>query len=126
MKKKTFEPYEGKEDDLQKVCIRYLSYYPSLFYCHVPNGGNRSAKEGAKFKAMGVRAGMPDLLIFNPSTIDGLPYIGLAIELKVKGGKLRPNQREALQILKSLGWYIQVVYSFDEFEDLVERYVKNF
>jgi hypothetical protein len=118
---KQYEPYEGKEDDLQQICARYLAYMPEIFYCHVPNGGNRNAREAAKFKRMGVRAGIPDLLIFNPSG----PYNGLAIELKVKGGKVRPNQKEALERFKALGWLTVVVYSFDQFEDVIEDYFKK-
>ena len=117
---KNYEPYEGKEDDLQQICARYLAYSPDIFYCHVPNGGKRNAREAAKFKRMGVRAGIPDLLIFNPSG----HYNGLAIELKVKGGKVRPSQKEALERLNRLGWCTKVVYSFDQFEHIINVYFK--
>ena len=117
---KNYEPYEGKEDDLQQICARYLAYMPTVFYCHVPNGGKRNAREAAKFKRMGVKAGIPDLLIFNPSG----EYNGLAIELKVKGGKVRPNQKEALERFKVMRWRVEVVYSFDQFEDIINAYFK--
>lgn len=118
----TFKPYEGKEDDLQATCAYYLNLHPKAFFCHVPNGGNRNPREGAKFKRMGVRAGMPDLLIFNATAINDVYYRGLAIELKVKGGKLRENQVNALEELKRLGWYVAVCFSFDEFEAVVKYY----
>lgn len=35
---------------------------PNVVYFHVPNGGSRSAVEGARFKAIGVKAGVPDLV----------------------------------------------------------------
>jgi hypothetical protein len=36
---------------------------PGAFYFHCPNGGKRSKAEGGIFKALGVRAGMPDLIV---------------------------------------------------------------
>ena len=117
---KNYEPYEGKEDDLQQICARYLAYYPDVFYCHVPNGGKRNPREGAKFKRMGVKAGIPDILIFNPND----SYNGLAIELKVKGGKLSQSQKEALKRFELIRWRVEVVYSFDQFEDIIDAYFK--
>lgn len=35
---------------------------PNVVYFHVPNGGSRSAAEGGRFKAIGVKAGVPDLV----------------------------------------------------------------
>jgi hypothetical protein len=35
---------------------------PGVVYFHVPNGGSRNAAEGARFKAIGVKAGVPDLI----------------------------------------------------------------
>ncbi len=54
------------EDTLQKSIIQYLRIAApnGLLYFHVPNGGKRSASEGARFKAMGVMAGVADLLFF--------------------------------------------------------------
>ena len=55
---------------------------------HVPNGGKRNAAEAARFKAMGVKAGVPDLCL--PVPRGG--YAGLYIEMKY--GKKQDN-REA-------------------------------
>lgn len=68
---------------------------------HVPNGGFRNAIEAAKFKRLGVSAGVPDICI---------PYArkgrhGLYIELKrVSGGKLSESQVEWGEFLKSQGY----------------------
>lgn len=36
--------------------------YPELeLLHHIPNGGKRNAREGARFKRMGVKAGVPDI-----------------------------------------------------------------
>ena len=117
-----FEKYDGREDDLQQICATYLNLHPKAFYCHVPNGGKRNAREAAKFKRMGVKAGIPDLLIFNASAINDIYYRGLAIELKVKGGKVRDNQIERLESFKKCGWFVAICWSFDEFEHVVKTY----
>lgn len=59
-----------------------------LRFFHVPNGGYRNPKEAAKFKAIGVRAGVPDLVI--------LPANGKAcfIELKADKGNLTEPQQD--------------------------------
>lgn len=121
MPTKQFEPYEGKEDDLQVACMRWLQYaHPDVLAFHVPNGGKRNAREGAKFKRMGVKAGVPDVLLLTPKQ----GFNGFAIELKVKGGKLSANQKERLNDFKTCHWKTAVCYSFDEFEYLVNDYLK--
>lgn len=45
---------------------------------HVPNGGQRGRRGAAIFKNMGVRAGVPDLLLLQPRQ----GFAGLGIELK--------------------------------------------
>ncbi len=71
---------------------------------HSPNGGRRNAREGAKFKRMGVSAGFPDLTI--PYARKGCH--GLYIEIKtVLGGKLSEAQIWWGNFLKKEGyaWY---------------------
>ena len=76
------------EAQLQKAITSFLHYqYPKLLWFHVPNGGRRSAAEGAKFKAMGVLAGVADILIFN----DGFFY---DVELKSGKGVMSASQKD--------------------------------
>lgn len=49
---------------------------------HIPNGGKRTKTEAARFRAAGVRSGVPDL--FLPCARGG--YHGLWIEMKAVGG----------------------------------------
>ena len=59
---------------------------------HCPNGGYRDPRTAAKFKAMGVKAGVWD--IFLPC-----PTPGLYVEMKAGKGRLTPGQvsfRDAL------------------------------
>lgn len=77
-----------KEDFEQIVCANWLRGLGVPWY-HVPNGGRRDEIEGAKFKRMGVSAGVPDICI----CVARKGYHGLYIELKRKfGGKLSESQ----------------------------------
>ena len=118
----TFEKQEGKEDDLQTSCMQWLQYaHPDVLAFHVPNGGNRSAREGAKFKRMGVLAGVPDILIITPKG----GFNGFAVELKVKGGKVSELQNKCLKRFEACNFKILVCWSFDEFEFEVNEYLKK-
>lgn len=80
----------NSEDELCIACVRWWDRVVGDRYgmIHIPNGGSRDAREGAKFKRMGVRAGTPDYLIQK----DGIP-VGW---LEFKWGKngLSPTQKE--------------------------------
>lgn len=108
-----------KEDQLQKAVARLLDS-AGLVWCHPPNGGNRSAATGALMKAMGAKAGVPDVLVFTrPKMINPYPgpigyRNGLAIELKIGKNRPTPAQLEWKDKLERCGWRWEVCYSFDE------------
>lgn len=92
---------------------------------HIPNGGARTKTEGGIFKAMGVKAGVPDLFLpVGKTGPDGLRY-GLYIELKAPGGRLRPNQREWLEALRLQGYACAVCYGAEEAEQALEKYLNG-
>ena len=97
------------EDDLQAAVAELLDMLGWL-YCHVPNGGKRNLREAARLKRMGVKAGIPDVLIFEP-TIHGH---GLAIELKVKPNRVTPEQLATMKALGERGWAWQPCYSMSD------------
>ena len=83
------KPYQAGEDYFQKAVARFIWFkYPKLIWFHTPNGGFRNGKEAAKFKDMGVRSGVSDL-IFLESRMN---YNGLIIELKTKKNEITKNQ----------------------------------
>ncbi len=65
------------EENLHRAAVAHLrASLPSPWIVfHIPNGGGRSKAEAGILKAMGVLAGMPDLLIIGPLPIAG--YEGL-------------------------------------------------
>ncbi len=75
------------EDDLQAAVVKYLAAAkPKCIWYAVPNGGVRNVREAARFKAMGVRAGVSDL-VFQWAGGSG------CIELKAPGGRQSGRQK---------------------------------
>ena len=79
--------------------------HPELWIFAVPNGGHRGASQGAKLKAEGVTRGVPDLYI---------PALRLWVEMKIKGGRVAPEQRRWHEYLEGIGDRVVVAYSRDE------------
>lgn len=110
------------EDSLQKSCVSWFSLqhreYAKLLH-HSPNGGKRNATEAAKFKAMGVRAGFPDLIL----CIARHGYHGLFIELKTDKGRQTENQKYYQCVLEEQGYRYIVVRSLEEFINVINDYL---
>ena len=64
-----------------------LNAAPDVIWFHPPNGEARSARTGGKLKAMGVKPGVPDLVVVLPG---GHAHF---LELKSARGSLSPHQR---------------------------------
>lgn len=104
------------EEDLQRACMDWVflntARYPKLkFMVHVPNGGKRPKGEAGKLKAMGCRAGYPDLTLPRRH----LRYFGLAMELKSPTGSVSAEQRVWLDGFADDGWLVAVIRSLDDF-----------
>lgn len=101
------------EEALQRAVVELLTLYENrglLTYCHVPNGGYRTPAQAGAFRAMGVRSGVPDLIIWTP---EGHSF---AIELKAGRGSLSDAQVLFRSTLESLGHRVYVAWSLDEVE----------
>lgn len=74
----------------------------SLF--HPPNGGHRHKAVAGKMKAMGAKAGVPDLCLPVAAEMqDGTRYGALWIELKSQSGRLRDSQKAWRDRLRANG-----------------------
>jgi len=91
--------------------------YSDLLWTHVGHGGTRNKIEAAKFKRMGVKPGVPDVMIFDTK---------LALELKVYPNKITPAQKDWLDRLMYAGWKTFVVYSLDEAMFIIDEYCARF
>jgi hypothetical protein len=85
-----------------------------VWFCHIPNGGARTAIAGALFKALGVRPGAPDLLIVR----GGQP---LFLELKAPGRKPSPAQLECHEALRRAGAVVEVAADIDVARAFLDR-----
>ena len=101
------------EEQLHRAVVDLLQIYENrglLAFCHVGNGGRRSKAEAGIFRALGVRAGVPDLLVWAAGGR------GFGVELKASTGKLSPAQTFWHATLETLGHRGYVVRSLDEME----------
>ena len=96
--------------------------YPELaLLFHIPNGGSRKdAREGAHFKKLGVKAGVPDLFL----PVARGAYHGLFIEMKrEKGGRVSDDQEAWLLALSSQGYATFVANGYEEARQMLEVYL---
>lgn len=100
-------------------CKKFDESFLSDYLMHIPNGGARSPREGAKFKRMGVMKGFPDLFLFVPNA----QAAGLFIELKAKGGKVQPSQKNVMRRLGEQGYECVVAYGASQAIAEIERYL---
>lgn len=85
---------------------------------HVPNGMFTNAREGAKFKAQGVIAGVPDLVfVWNGKT----HYI----EVKTEKGRLSEQQKALHQKWAEQGVLVNVCRSSEEIINFVSELVQQ-
>jgi hypothetical protein len=107
------------EEALQSACVKWfaLSHGNARrgVLLHIPNGGSRPSREGAKLKKMGTVAGAPDLLLIHG---DGRVS---AFELKAEGGTVSKPQREMHARLAEHFVAVHVVRSLEQFEQIVNR-----
>lgn len=95
--------------------------YPELkFLFHVPN--ERSDKvQASVLKKMGVRKGVPDLILPVPSG----HYHGLFIEMKKVGGVVSDDQLWWLEHLRANGYAIAVCYGWKKATEVLLWYLNQ-
>ena len=121
---RTRRPQHHHEDSLQKACVAWFDYTHkalSPYLHHSPNGGLRNAAEAAKFKAMGVRAGFPDLVLLVPR--GKCPF--LAIELKYGRNGQSERQKAYQKALEAVGARYVVCKSLEEFQKIINEYLNS-
>ena len=103
-----------------------VEQYPELRWMHaIPNGGYRHKSEAGKLRAMGVKAGVPD--IFLP--IKRGEYSGLYIEMKkppkggYREGRARPEQLVWIDFLKKQGFGAAVCVGWEPARDMIIDYL---
>lgn len=85
----------------------------------IPNGGKRDAKTAMILKNMGVRAGVPDVMIAVPRK----RYHGLFVELKRTGGGASDAQVRIADALRAQGYMVVVAVGLDEAWEAATEYL---
>lgn len=114
----------GSEDGEQSALFAWAALnknqYPELeWFFHIPNGGMRSAKEGARMKKLGAKAGVLDCCL----PVGRKGYHALYIEMKRKDGKLSHGQDKWIIGLTNNGNLCKVCYSWQEARDCLIWYL---
>lgn len=101
----------------QQPSVRQL--YPELkFLFHIPN--ERSDKiQAALLKRMGVKPGVPDLLLPVPSG----GHHGLFVEMKKVGGRVSDDQLWWLEHMKTNGYAAAVCYGWQQAVEVLTWYL---
>lgn len=113
--KRTAAPVPTESEE-QQCLIRWAAHKSrfcrelDLLY-HIPNGGSRNKSEAGRFKAEGVKAGVPDLCL--PVARGG--YHGMYIELKrQKGGRTSPAQERWMKALREQGYFVMLCEGWED------------
>jgi hypothetical protein len=111
----------SSETALHIACAGWLSMrlIPPTFFTTFPAGGG-GRERGTRLKRMGLKPGMPDILIFDRH-IDGniLCPLVYGIELKSEDGRVSVAQRQTHGNLLSVGVPVSVVRSLDDLRSAV-------
>ena len=94
---------------------------PDIMFCATVGGVRLSMNQAKRMKAAGYLAGVPDMLFFEPRG----EFVGLAIELKAKRGRVSAAQRDAIRRLNDRGWRAVVCTGFDETVAVLRDYFDN-
>ncbi len=114
------------EDAEQMALMRWAALatpvHPELrLLFHIPNGGSRGKAEAGRFRAMGVKPGVPDL--FLPAARG--PYHGLFVEMKrMRGGRVSPEQREWIQELIMQGYAVMICHGWEDAAQVIGQYLR--
>lgn len=79
---------------------------PGVLFWHTPNGGYRNKSEGALLKAMGVKAGVSDLILFHAGKL-------FCLEIKAKGGRASEEQLAFIADIDRAGAYTALATGLD-------------
>jgi hypothetical protein len=112
------KPRNYPEQQIQRAVVDYLRLLENLgelFFYHCPNGGWRSKAEAGIFKSLGVRAGVPDLVLLFPGGRTAF------IEIKAPGGRLSASQKAFKNAAEYFGFPFAECRAVDE----VERFVRS-
>jgi len=117
-----------KEEDIQQAVYSWIAKqmygqtFPYFVCFSVPNERNSNAYHMAKLKRMGLTPGISDLVLIWMA-YDGHIHV-LYLELKRKGGKLSPKQKEFKEYVdgvNSRALTYEVAYNYHEAKEKIRN-----
>ena len=117
----------GSESAEQKNFVQWWGMMrqhlaPNCILHSIPNGGARSLATGARLKAEGAVAGVPDLFLACARS----GRHGLYIELKRRtGGRVSESQRDLFPLLEAQGYGVAVCHGWKEAAEAVTAYLEG-
>lgn len=102
------------EETIQAMLVAH-ALARGLFVFHPPNGGRRTAREGAAFKRIGVVAGIPDLVFLMPGGVT------VFVEVKTLKGKLSDVQKVIHARLIENGFEVYVAQGGQHGLDIIDK-----
>jgi len=123
----TVDGYIPTESEEQKMLFQWAGFsegrYPELrLLHHIPNGGKRGKAEAGRFKAQGVKPGVPDICL----PVARFGWHGLYIELKrTNGSKVSAEQKWWLAMLEAQGYKAIVCMGSKEAVIAIQDYLEE-
>lgn len=113
----------------QEYLVRWfdLKFGDSMLLAASANGGARNPIEAANMKREGVRAGMPDLILYEARK----GFYGLCIELKDPGSSTRRKgvlsvlQKKRIEQLNKAGYHACACWGWVNAKDIIEWYLRE-
>ena len=119
-KKRPSCPPESEEQKALFDWWQRTPYARHFVMYHIPNGGRRDKITGARLKAEGVVAGVPDVFLASPRQ----GFHGLYIEMKrQRGGTVQATQKELITALRQAGYRVEVCKGWWEAREAIENYL---
>ena len=97
------------EEQIQMHLVGLLRKAGVRFF-HVPNGSKATASYRAKLWSLGLEAGVPDLIIVDPTG----RHPAAALELKAPRGRVSDAQKQWHADLLARGWAVATTCGLDE------------
>lgn len=123
-KRRKKRPPSALEHDEQVALFKWWAMtswsHSGVVMFAVPNGGARDKVTGARLKAEGVLAGVPDIFL----AAQRGEWNGLFIELKrERGGKVSEAQKAVIARLLESGYAVTIAHGWIEAKAAIERYL---
>ena len=121
---KVKQKWKATEDEQQAAIMEWCQLmegrWPELrLIYHVPNEGKRTASPAGKMQRMGMKSGVPDMML----PVARGNFHGLYLELKTETGRESKAQRQWREALEEQGYMAALCFGLDAALDCLKVYM---